>query len=259
VYQGIGPEEAAMRRCRAALTALLLALCSLLVAGPASAGGPTSALLVLPGTGSTASLYTGEADYEALARLVGAFEGDGGASGRVDGSGTSHEKGTGVTVTWLIHDVQVWRVDRIYLGADGGPWISTQAVMGGGGSVWDSPVVWHTAADGPALTALLDRLGLGPSAVTAGTAGAPDAAGAAGATARDAAPAQEAAGDRTAADRPTGAESSSPAWAWGLAGLAAGAALVLASTRLMRRRDRTAPEAVPDWPVPDVLSSAPRR
>jgi hypothetical protein len=252
VYQGIGPEEAAMRRCRAALTALLLALCSLLVAGPASAGGPTSALLVVPGTGSTASLYTGEADYEALARLVGAFDGDGGSSGRVDGSGTSHEAGTGVTVTWLIHDVQVWRVDRIYLGADGGPWISTQAVMGGDGSVWDSPVVWHTAADGPALTALLDRLGLGPSAVTAGTAGA-------GATARDAAPSQEAAGDRTAADRTAGAASSSPAWAWGLAGLAAGAALGLATTRLVRRRDRTAPEAVPDWPVPDVLSSAPRR
>ena len=39
---------------------------------------------------------------------------------RVRASG-SHEEGAGVTLTWLIHDVQVWRVDRVYLGAEGGP------------------------------------------------------------------------------------------------------------------------------------------
>ena len=34
--------------------------------------------------------------------------------------------GPGITVTWLVHDVEPWRVDRIYLGGKDGPWISTQ-------------------------------------------------------------------------------------------------------------------------------------
>ena len=32
-------------------------------------------------------------------------------------------------MTWLIHDVAVWRVDRVYLGDEGGPWIATQSDM----------------------------------------------------------------------------------------------------------------------------------
>jgi hypothetical protein len=218
------------------------------VAAPASAGGPTSALLVVPGAGSTASLYTGDPDYEALARLVGAFDDDG-AAGRVDRSGAGHETGAGVTVTWLIHDVQVWRVDRIYLDAAGGPWVSTQAVMGDAGSVWDSPVVWHTASDGPQLTALLDRLGL----VSAGGAGSGNVTGSTrdtGGTAPVSPPASE---------RPADTGSSPAAWTWGLAGLVVGAAVALAATRLVRRHDAAGPEAGPAWPLADELSSsAPR-
>ena len=48
----------------------------------------------------------------------------------VDGSGGSHESGATVTVTWMIHDVEPWWVDRIYLGGDGGPWIATQEKVG---------------------------------------------------------------------------------------------------------------------------------
>lgn len=146
-----------MRRCRSALTVLTLTLMSLLIAAPATAGGPTSVLLVDPGTGETASLYADDADYEALALMVGAFEPNG-APGKVDRSGASHESGPGVTVTWLIHDVQVWRVDRIFADAEGGPWISTQLNL-------DDKVFWHRAADGQALTALLDRLVLDPVGV----------------------------------------------------------------------------------------------
>ena len=146
-----------MRRCRSALTVLTLTLMTLLIVAPATAGGPTSVLLVDPTTGQTESLYTGEPDYDALALMVGAFE-PGGAVGKVDRSGAGHESGAGITVTWLIHDVQVWRVDRIFVDAEGGPWISTQLDT-------DGEVIWHKPADGRSLMALLDRLVLSPGAV----------------------------------------------------------------------------------------------
>jgi hypothetical protein len=164
-----------MRCFRAALTALVLVLLSMLASGTAQAGGPTSVLLVVPGGGQTGSLYYRDADYNSLAALVGAF-GDSAATGKADPSGTGHESGAAVTLTWLIHDVQVWRVDRVYVRAPGGPWISSQVDLAGSGSIWDSPAVWHTAMDGRRLTSLLDRLGVNPAhpsakaAATGGTA-----------------------------------------------------------------------------------------
>src|SRR4051794_23270920 len=104
---------------RATFTAVLLALT--FSAGPASAGGPTSAILSVPGSGVTASLYYTDDAYDQLVRLVGASST---SAGGTDASGASHESGAGVHVTWLIHDVQPWRVDRIYLDAEGGPWIA---------------------------------------------------------------------------------------------------------------------------------------
>ena len=55
---------------RAALTAALLSVAAL-AAAPAAAGGPTSALLSIPGAGSTASLYYTDPEYDELADLVG--------------------------------------------------------------------------------------------------------------------------------------------------------------------------------------------
>lgn len=202
-----------MRRSCASLAALAITLMSLLAAGPAWAGGPTSVLLVLPGTGQTASLYTGDPDYEALADLVGAFE-PSGAAGTVDPSGTSHDSGPAVTLTWLIHDVTVWRVDRVYFDADGGPWISTQTATGESSSIWDSPVAWHTAVRGKALAALLDRLGVGRAAPTP----------AAAAVAEQSLPLT---GQRA------GTGTSRPVW-WvsGLSGLAVGVVLTMIGMRL---------------------------
>jgi hypothetical protein len=247
-----------MRRVRAALTALFLALLSVFAAGPASAGGPTSALLVWPDSGRTASLYASDDDYTELARLVGALEPDGYA-GEVSSTGAGHDSGPMVTVTWLIHDVQVWRVDRIYPAAEGGPWISTQVAVGGTGSIWDSQVVWHTAADGPALAALLDRLGLGAaSSAASGPASGPASDAAAGPAAGSAAgpdatpaPGQAAGPSEDAASDPGGW----PGWAWGLAGLAMGAALAVVTGRVRGRRTAESVEEAP-WPVGDELSSA---
>ena len=211
-----------MRSRRAAIIALTVLMLCLLGARPAAAGGPTSVLLVAPATGRTASLYSGNGngDYETLAELVGAFRADG--VGAEDGSRTSHEQGTSITLTWLAHDVAVWRVDRVFLDAPGGPWISTQTVDGSG-DIWDKPATWHKAERGGELAALLDRLGVGPRARTQ----------------PPASPAAVAAppGGAGAVTRPSPPDGNGVIW--GAAGLTLGAALALAgvgASRLVRER-----------------------
>src|SRR5687767_3921375 len=103
-----------MRRVRAALTALTVVVMSVLVAGPASAGGPTSVLLAEPATQTAASFYYTDADYEALADLVGVNKPV--ETAAADAVGPIRDLGGGVTMTWLIHDVAVWRVDRVFIG-----------------------------------------------------------------------------------------------------------------------------------------------
>src|SRR5687767_15865093 len=113
-----------MRRVRAAIVVVALSVMSVAFAAvPASAGGPTSVLVVEPDTRAAASLYYTDAEYQALAGLVGAAS-ESGIVGEVDRSGGAHEFRSGITMTWLLHDVAVWRVDRVYLTAKGGPWIS---------------------------------------------------------------------------------------------------------------------------------------
>ncbi|HEY9378950.1 MAG TPA: hypothetical protein VIQ02_17885, partial [Jiangellaceae bacterium] len=114
-----------MHRFRASLIVAFLVAASLMLSVPASAGGPTSALLSVPGEGKTASLYYTDPEYVALADLVGIDSET--ETGKVDRSGLGHDNGPGVTVTWLIHDVMPWRVDHIYLQGEGAPWITTQA------------------------------------------------------------------------------------------------------------------------------------
>jgi len=214
-----------MRRVRAAIVVVALSVLSVAFAGQASAGGPTSVLLVEPDTRVATSLYYTDAEYDALASLVGAGAASG-LVGEVDRSGASHEFGSGITLTWLVHDVAVWRVDRIFVDAKGGPWISTQLVMNDSGNVYDSPVVWHAAADGPALTALLERIGFGAGAKSS-TGGTPaddvEAFGNAPAV-----PVDEPAA-RPAADSASG----TAGWVWGLAGLTLGIALAVAALRVL--------------------------
>lgn len=199
---------------------------------PAAAGGPTSVLLVAPETGQTASLYTSDDDYQALARLVGAFDASPGET--VEGASRS-PSGRAVTITWLIHDVQVWRVDRVYPDAGGGPLVATQQALDGG-STWEAPVAWHRPAAGTQLAQLLDRLVL------------------AGGDPADPAQRPTSAGDGTAAS----------AAAWVLLGSLIGAVLALVTPRAVAARRRSGAEVdhVPDgdWVVTDELSStAPRR
>lgn len=112
-----------------AAVALVVVLLPVAAAGPAAAGGPTSVLLSAPALGRTASLYASDSQYAALSAYVGAAA----APGSADASRSSprgHAIGDFVSVTWLIHDVTIWRVDRIYVDAPGGPWIASQVSMG---------------------------------------------------------------------------------------------------------------------------------
>jgi hypothetical protein len=232
-----------MRPRHAALALLTSVLLSPALAGPAAAGGPTSVLLVVPGEGRTASLYAGQADYEALSGLVGD---SGNASDTA--AGEEHATGSEVTVTWLIHDVSVWRVDRIYLDAPGGPWIATQMSFDGSGDIWSSPVQWHIVTQGKPLMILLTRLGLLDD-----TAAAPPADVAAPASPAAVQPSTRPATTPTAAEPAAADRSRGPVW--GLAGLALGVALTVTALRVAGRRRQDEPEVTTSEPMDDVLTS----
>ena len=241
-----------MRPRHAALALLTALVLSPALAWPAAAGGPTSVLLVVPGEGRTASLYTGQADYETLAGLVGAFgdtgatSGDTGTNGGKDG--VDHAIGTEVTATWLIHDVSVWRVDRIYPDAPGGPWIATQTSFDGSGDIWSSPVQWQIVTQGKPLMILLTRLGLLDD-----NSAAPPADVAAPASPVAVQPSTRPATTPTAAEPAAADRSRGPVW--GLAGLAVGVVVTAAAMRLAGRRRQDEPEVTASEPMDDVLTS----
>ena len=251
------------------------------LAGPATAGGPTSVLLVDPSSQQTASLYTSDPDYRELAGLVGAEQiGPSPETGKA--APRDHGIGSGITLTWLVHDVSVWRVDRVFLDAKGGPMIATQVAFGEA-SIWDSPVVEHRPDDAARLVALLQRLGFG--AAGGQGAGSPGTTG--GLTGGDRDAATGFAAGRDAADEPAPSSTSlGEVLTWLLTGALLGAALVVALVQLLpavRRRRAAARAPVPaydvdvttvrtddvpaaggepdvrddlDWGAPDELSSA---
>ena len=178
-----------MRRRRAALAVLTTVLSCLLAtgfAGSASAGGLTTIVLVVPGESRTASVSMGTSDYDELSRLVGAEQPARGSTTQPPGVDPSGPAGPGdpdgptVTLSWLSHDVMVWRLDRVYLNADGGPWISTQTYTSEADD-WSEPPIWrNVSANGKELALILDRLGVGnaePTHSAAPAVAAPPAAG----------------------------------------------------------------------------------
>ncbi|WP_116952801.1 hypothetical protein [Jiangella endophytica] len=142
----------------ARLAAVVLTLGAVLFASaPASAGGPTSVLVVSPATGRTASLYATNEAYTTLMSQVGLEpRAETGRAGAPPGIG-----GDQIVVTWLVHDVQPWRVDRITLDGEGLPeWVHTTQSMGAGPIAFDDEGVWHRPGDPEALADLLAELGL---------------------------------------------------------------------------------------------------
>ena len=148
------------------LLLLLATLVPLLLAtAPAGAGGPTSVLVTDPTTGQAAGLYYSDDAYAELDRILADGER---LAGEPSGLGSSV-----VNVTWLIHDVQPWRTQQVYLEAEGGPVVVTRGTEALGDA---DDVSWTRPAEAKALQQLVEGV-LGGSSVTVETspaASAPD-------------------------------------------------------------------------------------
>lgn len=209
-----------------ALTGALAAALALLLwgaASPASAGGPTSVLLVSPESTQTAALYYSDKEYGELERLLGtAAEG---TRDKPPEAGLTAARQ--INITWMVHDVTPWRLDRVYPVHKGQDvWIHTAANL-------DSTMngTWHRADHPAQLRALLKKLGLmgkvsgeGRTAIFPpgweedGSGDAPiDAPG----------PAADAADGASEASIARPASGDGTDWWWSLPGAAAGAVLAL--------------------------------
>ncbi len=137
------------------LVALLVgAICWLGAAPAAYAGGPTSVLMTNPSLGRASALHVANPDYDRLYAAVGEEVGtEQPPRRRLDSTQED------VRLTWLIHDMRIWRIDRLYLGYDG-VWVETVTDPTGEGDVFAQPARWHRAHDDQALTALLASAGL---------------------------------------------------------------------------------------------------
>lgn len=189
-----------------------------LSAPTAAAGGPTSVLVVSPESGQSAALYNSKEEYGELQRLLGAP--DRGTRDEPPGLGVG--SGRQINVTWMIHDVSPWRVDRVYpeTPRTKDVWIHTAANVPESTNGY-----WHRAAQPAAVRALLKKLGvLGESSGEAAGAIYP----APWETAEDAATAPESeptkqSGTATAAV----AAGDDTDWWWAIPGLVTGAVLAL--------------------------------
>lgn len=211
-------EDGRSSRCRelAALAGALAVTLALMLwgAASASAGGPTSVLVVSPQSTETAALYYTDKEYGELERLLG-----------VPGKGTRDKPPEAdltaarqINVTWMVHDVSPWRLDRVFPLDDASEvWIHTAenvpASVNG---------EWHRARNPGQLRALFEDLGL--MGETSGE----------GNSAIFPAPWQESGDDSgtaetetSAATSPTPAADDEADWWWALPGLAVGAVLAL--------------------------------
>jgi hypothetical protein len=134
------------------LIALLAAVGWFAAGQSASAGGPTSVLLANPQTGRVAALYHTDKAYERLAGAVGASESQTGSTNK-PGAVTDDFTGE-IRLTWLIHDMSIWRIDRVHATTQDGMWVQT-VVRTDGGDVFDQPGTWHRPVDPKALAAAL--------------------------------------------------------------------------------------------------------
>ncbi|MEU9332165.1 hypothetical protein AB0D49_03245 [Streptomyces sp. NPDC048290] len=219
----------------AAAMALAAAFALLLWAAPgASAGGPTSVLIVSPQSLESAALYYSDEEYGKLEGLLSSpGKGSSTAPPRVQEAQTRQ-----INVTWMAHDISPHRFDRVFLVPDSETvWIYTTL---------NPPVetgTWHLAADPLALRALLSELGVVGKFSDGGSSGvfpAPlelDSEGIAEEPAAEPTAEQAAESSRPAAAATTASDTED--WWWALPGLAAGAVLALALRPLALRLPAT--------------------
>ena len=137
----------------------------LLPATPANAGGPTSVLVVDHGGGHAAGAVTGSSAYDSLAQALDVWDPPTG-----DRRSADSLMANPIRLTWMIHDVQPWRVDALTIeGSD--VWVSTLLMQGGetlfSTSTSAAEAVWHRPANTALLLKTLTDLGvLGGDAAT---------------------------------------------------------------------------------------------
>ncbi len=187
----------------------------------ASAGGPTSVLITSPHSTESASLYYADEEYGRLESLLGQAA----RGARERPPGLAVDTGRQINVTWLIHDVRPWRVDRVYPGGKGPVWIHTTT------DVDSMRGTWHKADRPGALRLLLKSLHVLGKPSDDGYAGIPPAdRPGARSPARTRAPA---AAGQPDADTAWG-------WSWVIPSAAAGALAGAAATLAYQRRTASA-------------------
>jgi hypothetical protein len=140
------------------VVALLLGAIGWVSATPiAYAGGPTSVLMTNPSLQRATARYIADPDYDRLYAAVGDE-----ATGDLQPPSivSSDDEEEEVRLTWLIHDMQIWRIDRVHLTRQDGIWVETVTDLTGGGDVFDRPARWHRPQNDQALTALLAAAGV---------------------------------------------------------------------------------------------------
>jgi hypothetical protein len=132
---------------RKLLAMVLAAIPVVLAAAPAQAGGPTSVLITDPSSGRAGALYYTDARYTQLDELLQRGE-------SITSPGPSAMDGQSYNVTWMIHDVLVWRQQQVFVGDAGVAYVATTNVEGVDQGA-DNGLTWTRLADG---TAALDLL-----------------------------------------------------------------------------------------------------
>lgn len=142
-----------MRRLIGAALAVVTALL-VLVAPPASAGGPTSVLIVNYDGARASGALTGSTMYDALQRALDAMNpptGDTAAPAGLD-------ENRHIRLVWMIHDVTPWRIDSVTVnGSD--IWVNTILDPTDGVSA-GRPGTWHRPKDAALLLSTLTSLGV---------------------------------------------------------------------------------------------------
>lgn len=213
---------------RRLLITALIAMSVALAVPPASAGGPTSVMITDPASGRATALYYTDSRYAELEALL--------AAGKTVEGEPPGRRGSAVNLTWMLHDVDPWRIQQLHPDADRGPILVTYGteIMGN-----DAQVTWSRIADSDGLAALLDRI-LRPRAAPA--------------TAEIESPTPEPLVERTVVTETQTAWYSLTGWRWLIPGMLIGAGFVLlASGR--RTEDPDPPLRVTDIAPGDELSA----
>ena len=168
---------------RVLLAVLMTAATTMMVSSPADAGGPTSVLLASPGTARAAALYHTDPRYAELEALLHGQDAEG-SEEATSYPGTAED--ITLNITWLIHDVSIWRTDQLLLRASGGPYVATWMTLDDGGvdggddgSLAAGKPTWRALDNEGRITKLLSSLGL-PGRAGSNDAGNPEMTSGAG-------------------------------------------------------------------------------